>query len=513
MIFGATPFGASPFAVGTPSDGVIAQLAALLFSDIGWVSKPGDSIPNMPWTERATDPGTIVRKLRLAPDEPDRRGTFEMTMELNNADGALDAAISQYAIDGRRVVLKIGKSRGDYEDFQILFDGTAKGWRVSGERAVQVTLRDSTWRLEVPVQTTLYGGGGGLAGGDDLKGKPKPLTYGECKNVTAVLVDPTKLIYQVHDGAIQSIDAVYDRGAALTGAGDTGDIVAASNPSAGTYITQVSGGYLRLGSTPAGLITADVQGDADPSYIDGSTDILRRILTTRAGLLSTDLEGGTFEAMANLQPAAIGLHVGTEPTTVAQIMNQVMHGIGGWWAADRLGLIRIGRLQAPTGAKRMTLTKRELLAVQRLDLPETVSPPNWRRRVAWGRNWTVQATDLAGGVTAARRAFLAEAVRVSIAADTSVRIKHLLASDPDPVPALFVEESAAAAEATRLLNLHGADRHLYVARLKFIGSRLEFGDVVEIMYPRYGLDAGVLAAVVGIRMDTKKREIELDLFV
>jgi hypothetical protein len=513
MIPGASSFATLPMAVGAASEGAVAALAALRFSDLGWVSAPSDSIPNTPWAERAQDPGLLARQVPLTPDQPDRRGSFEATLELNNTDGALDSAIAGYAIDGRRVVLKIGKASGPYEDFQILFDGTAKGWRVSGEHSVQVTLRDSTWRLDMPVQTTLYGGGGGLAGGDDLKGKPKPLTYGECKNVTAVLVDPSLLIYQVHDGAIQSIDDVYDRGAALSGAGDVGDIVAASNPSAGTYITQVSGGYFRLGSTPAGLITADVQGDADPSYIDVSSDILHRILTTRAGLLSTDIEGATFDALANLQPAAIGVHVGTSPATVAQIMNQVLHGIGGWWAADRLGLIRVGRLQAPGGSKRMTLTVRELLAVQRLDLPENVSPPNWRRRVAWGRNWTVQPTDLAGSVTAARRAFLAEADRMAIAADTSVRIKHLLASDPDPVPGLFAEEAAAASEATRLLALHGADRQLFVARLKFIGYRLEFGDIVELVWPRYGLDAGVLATVAGIRIDTGKREVELDLFV
>ncbi|MEX1107441.1 MAG: hypothetical protein WEC00_00890, partial [Dongiaceae bacterium] len=121
-------------------------------------------------------------------------------------------------------------------------------------------------------------------------------------------------------------------------------------------------------------------------------------------------------------------------------------------------------------------------------------------------------TDLAGSVTPERRAFLAEGARIAASADTSVRIKHLLASDPPPVPGLFTSEVAALAEASRLMALWSPDRQLFRTTTKWIGQRLEFGDRVLATWPRYGLAGGTLATVVGMRLDLLRRTVNLDLF-
>lgn len=54
-----------------------------------------------------------------------------------------------------------------------------------------------------------------IEGDDSIKGKPRPLCFGKVKNIQPVLVNPSRLIYQVADSPVASVDAVRDRGVAL----------------------------------------------------------------------------------------------------------------------------------------------------------------------------------------------------------------------------------------------------------------------------------------------------------
>jgi hypothetical protein len=61
------------------------------------------------------------------------------------------------------------------------------------------------------MQPNVYAGTGGVDGGADLAGKRKPLCFGNPRNVSPVLLVPSLLIYQVHDGSVAGIDNVYDQ--------------------------------------------------------------------------------------------------------------------------------------------------------------------------------------------------------------------------------------------------------------------------------------------------------------
>ena len=52
------------------------------------------------------------------------------------------------------------------------------------------------------------------------------MVFGNALNITPVLLVPNLLIYQCHDGAMQAVDAVYDRGVPLTAAGDVANYAA-----------------------------------------------------------------------------------------------------------------------------------------------------------------------------------------------------------------------------------------------------------------------------------------------
>ena len=135
-------------------------------------------------------------------------------------------------------------------------------------------------RLEVNKPPNFYLGTGGTEGGDDLKGKPKPLCFGQVFNVPAVPVDTANLIYQVHDGIINSVTAAYDRGVALNKVGGV--------PAAGEYSDDLANGTFTLGGSPTGTVTADVQGSADPSYVSVTSDIVKRVVKSYGGLKDDD---------------------------------------------------------------------------------------------------------------------------------------------------------------------------------------------------------------------------------
>jgi hypothetical protein len=137
--------------------------------------------------------------------------------------------------------------------------------------------------------------------------------------------------------------------------------------------------------------------------------------------------------------------------------------------------------------------------------------PVWRQRVGYERNWTVQASDsLAGAVTEARKAFLAEEVRLAVAADETVKTKFLLASDPEPLTTVLADQAAAQSEATRLLALYGQRREMYRVTVKTQPYLLELADQVAVDYNRFGLSSR-LFRVVGLeeRADVNRVTMEL----
>lgn len=137
---------------------------------------------------------------------------------LKNLFGALDY-LQSYPVDGRSITAYLGQENADFPSgFQVVFDGTMEQELIGQDTSV-LKIRDWQRAAKVPIQTTVYAGDNvapdGLEGEADLKGKPKPVLMGSVRNATPVLVNADKQIYQVHDGAIEELSAVYDSGVVL----------------------------------------------------------------------------------------------------------------------------------------------------------------------------------------------------------------------------------------------------------------------------------------------------------
>lgn len=442
------------------------------------------------------------------------------TLTLVNTDANYDNLIDRYAIDGRDVTIKIGRLsdalNGRYgANFFTIFKGTSPGWNVD-EQFLTVTLRDYGYKLSLPLQANLYGGTGGADGGADLAGKRIPVGYGTALNISAPLVAPSLLLYQVNDGSVQDITAVYDRGASLTKGADYPSyaLLAAGAVAGGTYATCLAGGYFRLGSSAAGTVTADIKGDnSGAGYVETTADIIRRIVGTRTVLNDpADIYGPAFDFVNAAQPAPVGYWSAPDDNSAAaDVIARLMNGIGGWGGFRRNGKFEIGIFLAPSGPPTARYAREDIETLTREALPTGVNPPPWRFRVGYQRNYTVQ-TDIAGSVNADRIAFLAEQYRTGDASSAAVQSDHPFAQDPAVIEGYFANQADAAAEAARLLALYRKSAALFRILIDQRGFTTNLGETVSVTFPRWDLTLGRLMRIIQIAEDGQKNTVELVCF-
>jgi hypothetical protein len=461
-------------------------------SDHGLVTGSGDSPAKTLYEARIVEPINFQRSMfQLGKIGGASRTNFGQLV-LGNADAGLDA-MAGYAFDGRSVVVKIGGETDVYADFTTIFTGTADSIEFD-DTTVSVRLRDKQLLFETPVQGTLYAGSGGTEGGDDLKGKPKPLTFGKVFNITPVRVDVANAIYQVHDGQIEAIDAVYDNGVVVATADYTNDL---------------TNGRFTLDSVSTGQITADVQG-AKPSgsYKSTADQIIRLLVTTYGGLTDPgDLDTASFTALNTANSNVVGAYI-DKSTKMQAILDAIANSVGAFYGFKRDGDFQVGRVEAPASTAEAAFTAIEIIELQRL---ATAIPP-YRTVVNHTRNFTVQRSDrVSTSTTASRRTFIENQNRTETNTVSSVQTAHPEAPTLE-VATLLTTAANAATEAARLQTLYGADRDFYRVKLKTQPFTLELNDTVEITFARYNLTSGKKFRVIGLIEDAANNEIDLELW-
>lgn len=468
-------------------EGQSGGVVTLYYSSHGYISKAADTPANTWYDGRFF--GDVHVERRVFDQRQGFGGLAHVFAEVDlaNADGDLDTLPRDYALDGRPARVLLGRPTDARSSFGEVFSGVLKSATVRNA-SLRLALSDGLARLQLPINRNTYAGTGGNEGGTDLKGKPKPKCWGHAFNVPAVLVDSVNLVYQVHDGVISDVPAVYDRGIALVKVGGA--------PAAGQYQVTAATGTFKLGATPAGTVTADVLGDASGTgYINKTGDIVNRILVDQALLLASEIDASAIAQLNVDAPAEVGIWTGAELVTIADVVGQMLAGVGAFGGFTRLAKFTVGVITTPSGTSAASYTEEEIRELEREPLPQGIEPIAWRARVAWQRNYIVQ-NDLAAGVTAARRAFAAEAERVAIREDATIRSRRTLAREYGPTGNLYALEADANTEAVRLMSLWGVERGLFRVPLPAAALARDIGEVIHITYPRHGFALGVQARVL-----------------
>jgi hypothetical protein len=508
----ATPLGVLAFGeLETPVDPT-AGIATVLYSDAGYVSPP-QGVNGSVWFEgRVLQPLRLTRMLPLTP-EAARRVVLEIAgIEIINADGALDTLLRECAIDGRRVIVKLGRRDYAYNQFTPVFSGRAVQWKGDLRRVV-VSVRDEGYRLNIPLQGTLYSGAGGINGTSDLTGKPVPICFGKRRNIAPVPIDPTNLVLQFHSRTVAGVDAVYDKGAALSATTDYGSYAALTGAviASGSYATCLALGLIRLGASPAGLVTADVRGDAQGSYIDTTMAIALRLLTDFAGVATADIDTVAFTSAA--VTGTVGWYRSADPISAEQALSEIVGHCAAWWGATTDGQITVGRIALPDSNNvGLTLEAWDPIDVQIIDPPPGTVPPRFRQRVAYRENGNVQRADVAAGVTDARKQEIAEPYRVVTAINTDTQADFVLAQDPDVLGSLFDSSTDAQTLADLLIALFSVPRTCVAVDLDTLGHLGKVGQTISLTHPRINNGGTWYARCIGADVDARRRRVTLILW-
>lgn len=505
-----------------PYDPSVPGVVAVYCASQGFVSKPTDIPANIYYDGRIQQPANVKRAVFSGSKTSGATTIGYGELVMVNNDGELDYLLD-YGFDGRAIVIELGivtPSDGGVPTWTTVLVGTMEQAEFSWDK-VTIRVRDRQQDLSKPIQLTKYAGTNALPAGlegvaGDLQGKPKPRLYGTAYNISAPCVNTAKLVYQVNDGAINAVPAVYDRGVALTVGANyaTSALMLAATPAAGTYITCLAEGLFRLGSSPVGLITCDPVEGATAAARSTAQIMLRMLLD--AGISSGDISAADVAALDAKNNAEIGYWASqqSEQTFIAAL-DACAGSIGAWYGIDRTGIFRMGRIEAPTGTSVATLTPLEIIKIDRVASQDPGRGiPAFKINLGYKRFYTVQGTDLAGGVTDARRSELSEEYRRVTSTDSNVKTPHLMATELT-FDTLLIHAAAAQTESDRRLALYKVRRDPLECRVALdsaLAAAIDLGAIVTVQVPRFGYAAGKKFNVIGVRTDLRGGMLDLTLW-
>jgi hypothetical protein len=486
------PFGmvaALPVAAFALPPSTDVGIPTLRYSDRGWIGEPTDpDAPNERWPGRLIEAPALERTIPIYPGGARRAEVSGGEIFLANGDGGLDALTTDWRLAGRTLEILRGPYRSPVRAARSEFAtiGTFRIARLAqGTGRLRLPLASAAAELTMPVSAT-YGGTGGADGTEAMTGQDKPVRYGIHRNASGVLVHPGLLAYQMNDGRISAVLAVRGRGGAYSFAGDYGSwgSFAAAVPAAGTYITCLALGFIRLGSTTSSL-TVDFRGAAPDGwgYLNTAASIAEHLLRVPGGITPERAQATSFYdwPAGEVRLDATGM-------TVAGALDALAGGVGGWWGADTAGRFRGSALVPPELGGPSILLEPWMLSSPPQEV-EAAQAPWWRVRVAYQVLGTVQTgEDLAGSVSDVNRALYGQPYQVDTAYDPDVQSAFPGATDGPLVESAFDDAADAGAYSTRLMELFGAARRAWQVSIRAdqawrFWSVMEPGQLVRLTWP------------------------------
>lgn len=441
-----------------------------------------------------------------------RAGVSLGELTLVNNDGTLNALADQY-FDGRTLTLKLGQQTDAYATFTTILVATIESVAIERER-VSVRLRDKAIALDTPFSEAKYLGNNTLPAGiegtaDDLKDQYKPRILGRIALMQPVVVNTSKLIYQVSHSAVDAILNVYDAGAYLSQGPDYSNQadMEANAPGAGIWRACPSLGCFRLGSASFGQVSCSVVEKW--AYLSNTAaGLIQRILAEK-GYTSSDWVAADFTILNQANAGSVGVIVdGGE--TVTSLLDRICQSIGAWWGFDALGRFRVARFEAPAGSPVATFTDADLIDIER---QPDAQPAQWRTTLKADINYAVQdRKSLAGVVPEDRAAWFEKDSRDQKTESAALKTSRLLAEE-STVDTSLNGIATALAESARRQALYAVRRDVVTLTVANPDNRfaaIDLGSVVSVtgtLYP-----AGRLFRVTSIGVDYQRSTLDLTLW-
>lgn len=456
------------------------------FSNFGWKSGPNDTPANQYYPPLAKTGIQFTQQLSLTGDTS-RLATGDI--EIDNLNGERESWLDDIWT-GRPIRAWIGDERWSRADFVPIFIGVMAPIARKSDTKLALKIRDKSKRLDAAMTEHKLGGDGAAA--DSII----PLCFGECHNVTPLLIDAGLLKYQVHDGAIEGIIEVRVNGQKVA------------------FIPDVATGTFILVRQPAGTVTCSVWGDKFGGvYRNTVSSLIQRIVTgfgkdtdrfTEADLDLNNLN--TFDA--NNQQA-VGLYV-NDRTNVLIACQMLASSIGAQISMTRLGLMQLIKLAIPAPGVGRPIYQSEF--VEGTLLPAGNVDPVAAIKLNFCKNWTPQK-GLLTDIPAEHIAMFASDWLTVTSVNPEVKIDHKLSGEVIPDDTMLIDEVEAQAEADRRRDLWSEVHIPYEGDGYPELLDLQLGQPIIIYNDQYSMSDGKSGIVMRLTPDYESGHVKVGVLV
>ena len=315
-----------------------------------------------------------------------------ITSPSGSFDAAIEAipALPALAIHDARIRIWSGDAGSAFAAFTLIFDGRVKEQPSVDAGTMSVSFgADDGW-LDQPLLAT-YAGTGGAEGGEALKGQVKPLALGAPRYAPATLVDAIDNIYQLSGhGGIAAVDAAFERlnrfGVAAGNAADFAALKAAT-VTRGQWMTCLSGGFVRFGAPPDGMLCFHLGGDAVGGWSRLPGALIARVATIGGG--AGRFAAGDMIALNAARPWTLSIMV-TAQTTARELIQRIAMSVNAVAYVDWLGQLRVAPLAIGTASLTIAADGSSLPPVASVE-QVAVAAPYWKLSQAAAVTWQVHA--------------------------------------------------------------------------------------------------------------------------
>lgn len=420
----------------------------------GLATLPSDPLPN-----------TIIRGLLNSNIEISSGFDSQLSigsLELVNTgelDGWLHKKWFGYPVD-----VLLGDPSWLTSDYRQVAVATNGGISTADKTTLEFTLQDGAAALDVPVLTA-----------KTPDGVLIPRCFGEPKAITPILIDAAQLVYQVSIEAVDSV-VVKDNGAVVS---------QTSNTAAGTFT---------LSQAKQGTITVDV--------VDSTTRTAASIISAAGAAVGLPVD---IAALATLPTYTLGLFVSGD-TTWRTVLDEACRSIGAFWWVTEQGVITAARFAEPAATPDHVIP---LSAIVENSLQcEQVEQPVSDVQLHYGRRHTTLST-VAGVLDEAERDRLGKPWDVAAHDNALVGFKGAL---PLNVETAITHQADAMAEAQQRGSLKATQRYRYSLTTTVAGAQYQVGQTVQITHPRWSLEGGQRALIIGLRKQLAKSAVEMEVW-
>lgn len=450
----------------------------------GYTTGPTDTPANLHYQPIISVGKAYAEQLSLTSTASLGIGDFE----IDNTNSVRESWVRDIWMN-QQVRVYLGDPRWSRASFRMISNGISAGLVRKERGKFSLKRLGKMKRLDASMSENKLGGAGPNA--DSMI----PLCFGECFNITPLLVDSALLKYQVHDGAVESIFEVRVNGLPVSANIDN---------ATGTFTLNVP---------PAGAVTCSVQGDKFGGIYRNTVGALVRRIVTGYGkddrFTDADIDLANFAAFDASHQQPVGLYVSAR-TNVIVACRELADSLGTQVTESRLGLLRLIQIAPPSGAGTFTIRPEHMIS-------GTLNPvgnfdPIATIKIGYDRNWTPQP-GLVSAISALDAGMYADEWLPAARTNPLLKADLKLSGDAVLEGTLLKDGLDANAEGDRRLALRGVTRTPY----EFEGvpemMSLEIGQEVTVQHPENSMGAGVPAVILTLEPDLNNCHVKVGFLV